>query len=124
MLPGGLLHLADLDDRLATLKHGDRFAKDSRENRLEPCIGHVPACKPDHLWLRAMSLKKSDEILVLRKDGRTRLAGLGEDFPVLGFSQTEIPNVNRLHAELPANPQTEFRRNLSVQPQNNAATTG
>jgi len=114
---------ADLHDWFALPKEFDCVWKRPREDCPEAGVWHVPTPKPQDLWRRAEPTYEIDEVLVLREDYDLRLASLVEDLGIFRLSQAQVPNVHRVHSELPANPPTKDRRDVGVQPEDHGRTT-
>jgi hypothetical protein len=114
---------ADLDDRLAPPKKFDCIGKGPGKDCPEAGVWHVPTPEPEHLWRRAEPPHEINEVVVLRKHHRLRLASLSEDLWIFRLSKLKVANVHCIHSKLPANPRTEFRRNVGVEPEDHVATT-
>src|SRR5215213_7975574 len=82
-LPG----VADLHERLATVKHRQHGWRRLGEKLLQPGVRRVAATKPDDLWRRAVAPQQIHEVAVLRHHRDTRIPGRGEDVRVFRIPQ-------------------------------------
>lgn len=113
----------DLDHWLATPKKFDGTWERAGKARPKAGVRLVPTPEPQHLWRRAESADEIDEIVVLREDHYPRLASPIEDLRVFCLSETKIAYVHRIEGELAANPRTELRGNVSIDPEDHGTTT-
>ena len=71
-----------------------------------------------------MLLEKMREVGILGEDDGIRFSGCLEDLKVLGLPHTQLPNSSCGEAERVGDPYRQGRRELGIDPDRHAASTG
>lgn len=94
------------------------------EKASEIPIRRVPDRQPQDPGRSSPLFEEPHEILVLGEDDDVGGARRGEDLGILSIAQSEVPNVGCLDSEPLRQPRSQLGRQLSVDPDDHAATTG
>jgi hypothetical protein len=129
--PSGLKVRCEPERRAADLHHGlsplqelQGFWEARGKYLPKPLVGGVSARNPNHLRRRAESLDQEDEIPVLgQNDGPRRTCG-AEDLWVFGGLETEKARGVGFQPESLCQPRSKGWRELGVNPDNQATSTG
>lgn len=87
-------------------------------------VGRVTAPEQDYAWRRAEALEENDKVTVLGQDDCVRLASSTEDLGVFRLHEVQIAGAESLDAKFFENPRRKSGRELRVDPDTHATSTG
>lgn len=94
------------------------------KNFAHMCIGSVAAANPQNMRRRAESVKEDDEIRVFRHYDCIGVARRVENLQIQLPNKIQISQAGSVYAELLGNPRGQGGRELSVNPDDHATSTG
>jgi len=116
--------VADLDEHLSL---GEKFQGGRQRGRQDlphPRVRGVAAGHPKNLGRSAVTLEKVNEVLILGEHDRVRFASRKEDLGVDRAVETQLLDVQDHEIELLREPSRQGGRELCINPDRRAASTG
>jgi hypothetical protein len=120
-----LTRVTDLDEWLALLQVASGFWKAREQDSSQPCIRGIAATRhPQNLGRRTEPLQEQDKITVLTHDHCPSLPCGVKDRQVFGVSEPQVTHGMRSHSKGVAKPACQRGRQLRINLEDHATTTG
>jgi hypothetical protein len=116
--------VGNFDKWLARDQQSQRVWQRGHEDSPEVHIRGVATPDPENLRWRPEPFQEENKVDILRQDNRARFARGFEDRRIRGVEQPKPSDTQRLDLELLRNPRRENGRQLSVDPDDHATSTG
>ena len=91
---------------------------------LQLCLAGIAAGEPDDLWRRAEAELQFNEVAILGNDDSTGFGCLMVNRLIVCIPQSQVANGNCVDVKLTGKPARKTRRELGIQPDGHAASTG